>query len=141
MVPANPDALSIIGFHLLVDKLESFNKQSYRWRQELSVPEPQILGISLNAVKLGTNIEIPIERFNAQIERFAAQGKIPETACIFPEYIRHSVSIGRAVMQGLPMVLMSKREASMTVAEDYVKTAQRIVSLTTQEAAATVGSN
>ena len=84
MVPANPDALSIIGFHLLVDKLESFNKQSYRWRQELSVPEPQILGISLNAVKLGTNIEIPIERFNAQIERFAAQGKIPETTCIFP---------------------------------------------------------
>jgi chromosome partitioning protein len=84
MVPANPDALSLIGFHLLVDKLESFNKQSSRWRQELSVPEPQILGILLNAAKLGTNIEIPIERFNTQIERFAAQGQIPETTCIFP---------------------------------------------------------
>lgn len=139
VVPANPDALSIIGFHLLVEKLESFKKQSYRWRQELSAPEPQILGISINAVKPGANIDVPLERFNAQIERFAAQGKVPESTCIFPEQIRYSITVGRAVMQGLPMVLMSKREASMTVAEDYIKTAQRIVSLTTKEAA--VGAN
>lgn len=142
IVPANPDALSIIGFHLLIDKLESFKKQSYRWRQELSVPEPQVLGISLNAIKPGTNITVPIERLNAQIERFATQGKVPETTSIFPEQIRHSISVGRAVMQGLPMVLMSKREASMTVAEDYIKTAQRILSLTTKTAAtAAVGAN
>jgi chromosome partitioning protein len=141
VVPANPDALSIIGFHLLIDKLESFKKQSYRWCQEISVPEPQVLGILLNAVKPGTNIEIPIERFNAQIERFAAQGKVPESTCIFPEFIRHSISVGRAVMQGLPLVLMSKREASMNVAEDYIKTAQRILSLTTKETTAAIGSN
>jgi chromosome partitioning protein len=138
VVPANPDALSIIGFHLLIDKLESFKKQSYRWRQELSVAEPQVLGISLNAIKPGTNIDVPVERFNAQIERFAGQGKIPESTSIFPEQIRYSVSVGRAVMQGLPMVLMSKREASITVAEDYIKTTQRIVSLTAKEAVAGV---
>jgi chromosome partitioning protein len=126
---------------LLIDKLESFKKQSYRWCQEISVPEPQVLGILLNAVKPGTNIEIPIERFNAQIKRFAAQGKVPESTCIFPEFIRHSISVGRAVMQGLPLVLMSKREASMNVAEDYIKTAQRILSLTTKETAAAIGSN
>lgn len=139
IVPANPDALSIIGFHLLVEKLESFKKQSYRWRQELSAPEPQILGISINAVKPGANIDVPLERFNAQIKRFAAQGKVPESMTIFPEQIRYSITVGRAVMQGLPMVLMSKREASMTVAEDYIKTAQRILSLTIREAA--VGAN
>ena len=44
-------------------------------------------------------------------------------------------------MQGLPMVLMSKREASMNVAEDYIKTAQRIISLTTKETAVAIGSN
>jgi len=139
IVPANADALSIIGFHLLIDKLDSFKKQSYRWRQELAAPEPQVLGISINMVKPGANIDVPIERFNAQIERFASQGKVPETTCIFPEYIRHSVTVGRAVMQGLPMVLMSKREASMTVAEDYIKTTQRVLAMTSPEVA--VGAN
>jgi len=130
VVPANPDALSVVGFHLLIDKLESFKKQSYRWRKERSAPAPEVLGISLNAVKPGANIDVPIERFNAQIERFIAQKKVPQKACVFPEQIRHSISVGRAVLQGLPMVLMSKREASMQVAEDYVHTTQRILKLT-----------
>ncbi len=130
IVPANPDALSIIGFHLLIDKLESFRRQSRKWRDMLSAPEAQVLGVSLNAVKPGANIDVPLERFNAQIERFASQNKVPETACVFPEQIRHSVTVGRAVLQGLPMVLMSKREASMKVAEDYILTTQRILSLT-----------
>ncbi len=129
IVPANPDALSIIGFHLLIDKLEGFRKQTERWRTELSAPDPQILGISIGAVKAGSNIDVPLERFKAQLERFIAQGKVPKKACIFPEQIRHSVTVGRAVMQGMPLVLMSKREASMPVAEDYIKTTQRILSL------------
>ncbi len=133
IVPANPDALSIIGFHLLIEKLESFRKQSLRWREDLKAPLPQILGISLNAVKLGTNIDVPLERFNAQIERFAAQNKVPERACVFPEQIRHSVTVERAVLQGLPMVLMSKREASIKVAEDYIRTTQRILELTAEK--------
>ncbi len=130
VVPANPDALSIVGFHLLIDKLETFKKQSFRWRKERSAPIPQVLGISINAVKPGTNIDVPLERFNAQLERFASQKKVPQKACVFPEQIRHSVSVGRAVLQGLPMVLMSKREASMQVAEDYIRTTQRILKLT-----------
>lgn len=130
IVPANPDALSIVGFHLLIDKLDTFKKQSFRWRQDLSAPSPEIIGISINAVKPGANIDVPLERFNAQLERFASQNKVPETACVFPEQIRHSVTVGRAVLQGLPMVLMSKREASMKVAEDYIKTSQRILAMT-----------
>lgn len=130
VVPANPDALSIVGFHLLIDKLETFKKQSFRWREERSAPIPQVLGISINAVKPGTNIDVPLERFNAQLDRFASQQKVPQEACVFPEQIRHSVSVGRAVLQGLPMVLMSKREASMQVAEDYIRTTQRILNLT-----------
>jgi len=129
VVPANPDALSIIGFHLLIEKLDYFRKQSLRWRKELSAPFPHVLGISINAVKPGTNIDVPLERFKAQIERFAAQKKVPESARIFPEQIRHSVTVGRAVIQGLPMVLMSKREASIKVAEDYIRTTQRILEL------------
>ncbi len=143
VVPANPDALSIVGFHLLIDKLVTFKKQSARWRQELAAPNPEVLGISINAVKPGTNIDVPLERFNAQIERFASQNKIPEAACVFPEQIRHSVTVGRAVLQGLPMVLMSKREASIKVAEDYIKTSQRILALTATPASSSppVGDN
>lgn len=137
VVPANPDALSIIGFHLLIDKLESFKKQSLRWREELSAPIPQILGISINAVKPGANIDIPLERFNAQLERFALQNKIPEQTGVFPEHIRHSITVSRAVLQGLPMVLMNKREASMKVAEDYIRTTQRILALTAKEPVST----
>ncbi len=133
IVPANPDALSIVGFHLLIDKLESFKRQSLRWRSEIQSPDPQVMGISINAVKPGANIDIPLERFNAQVERFASQNKVPETACIFPEQIHHSVTVGRAVLQGLPMVLMSKREASMKVAEDYIRTTQRILSLSAHQ--------
>ena len=130
VVPANPDALSVVGFHLLIDKLESFKKQSHRWRKERSAPAPEVLGISLNAVKPGSNIDVPIGRFTAQIERFVAQKKVPQKARVFPEQIRHSISVGRAVLQGLPMVLMSEREASMQVAEDYVHTTHRILKLT-----------
>ena len=133
IVPANPDALSIIGFHLLIEKLESFRKQSLRWREDLSAPSPQILGISINAVKPGTNIDVPLERFDAQLERFAAQNKVPENARVFPEHIRYSVTVGRAVIQGLPMVLMSMREASIKVAEDYIRTSQRILELTAEK--------
>ncbi len=133
IVPANPDALSIIGFHLHIEKLESFRRQSLCWREDLSAPSPQVLGISINAVKTGTNIDVPLERFDAQLERFAVEKKVPEDARVFPEHIRHSVTVGRAVIQGLPMVLMSKREASIKVAEDFIRTTQRILELTAEK--------
>ncbi len=132
LVPANPDALSIIGFHLLVEKLHKFKAESSTYAESLSSPNPDILGISLNSVKPGTRIDVPVERLQAQLERFIEQGRISAKASIFPEQIRHSVAVGRAVMQGMPMVLLGKSQGSMNVAEDFIKTAQRILSLTTQ---------
>ena len=71
-------------------------------------------------MKPGTNIEVPLEQFDAQLEKFAAQKKVPDDARVFPEHIRYSVTVVRAVIQGLLMVLMSKSEASIKVAEDYI---------------------
>lgn len=133
LVPANPDALSIIGFHLLVEKLSKFKIECATYRETLSSPDPDILGISINGVKPGTRIDVPVDRLQAQLERFISQGKIAHPATIFPEQIRHSVAVGRAVMQGMPMVLLGKRQGSMNVAEDFIRTAQRILSLTTDE--------
>ncbi len=132
LVPANPDALSIIGFHLLVEKLNKFKEECATYSESLSSPKPDILGISLNNVKPGTRIDVPVERLQAQLERFIEQGRISSKATIFPEQIRNSVAVGRAVMQGMPMVLLGKSQGSMNVAEDFIKTAQRILLLTTE---------
>lgn len=130
IVPANADGLSIIGFHLLVDKLTRFRNSSSEYRERLGAPEPQVLGVCLNAIKPGVNIDASTKRFEDQIARFAQQGKLPENAHLFPKRIRHSVTVGRSVMQGLPMVLMPKSEGSANVAEDYIKTAQHILEIT-----------
>lgn len=121
LVPANPDALSIIGFHLLVDKLARFKAETQADRERAGAPTPEILGIALNAVKPGTRIHVPLERFNALIDRFKQQGKVPAATHIFPDIVRHSVTVGRAVMIGAPTVLLPKQEGSLNLAEDYIK--------------------
>ena len=87
------------------------------------------MGVCLNAIKQGVKIETSTKRFETQIQRFIDQGKAPSTTHLFPTRISHSVAVGRSVMQGLPMVLLSKGEASVNVAEDYIMTAQYIEKL------------
>ncbi|MCH6256936.1 ParA family protein [Puniceicoccaceae bacterium K14] len=127
IVPANADALSIIGFHLLTEKLNKFKEKTEDHRNELHSPTPEIMGVSLNAIKPGVRIDVPVERFENQIERFIEQRKVPTKTELFPTRIRHSITVGRAVMQGQPMVLMPKNEGSMSVAKDYIKTSQYIL--------------
>jgi len=127
LVPANPDALSIIGFHLLVDKLARFKDSTAELRKRLSAPEAEVIGIALNAVKPGTKIHVPLERLNAQIDRFKSQGKVSPSTHIYPDLVRHSVTVGRAVMLGVPTVLMSKQDASINLAEDYIKLTKHLL--------------
>lgn len=127
LVPSNPDALSIIGFHLLVDKLAKFRTETKAAREAINAPYPEIIGIALNAVKPGTKIHVPLERFNAQIDRFKTQSKVSSKTHIYPDLIRHSVTVGRAVMLGIPTVLMSKQDASINLAEDYIKLTKHLL--------------
>ncbi|MBK1876337.1 ParA family protein [Pelagicoccus mobilis] len=127
LVPSNPDALSIIGFHLLVDKLARFKTDTETQRLSAGSPSPEIVGIALNAVKPGTKIHVPLERFNSQIDRFKTQGKVSEKTHIYPDLVRHSVTVGRAVMLGIPTVLMSKQDASINLAEDYIKLTKHLL--------------
>lgn len=127
LVPSNPDALSIIGFHLLVDKLARFRADTETQRLSAGSPAPEIVGIALNAVKPGTKIHVPLERFNSQIDRFKSQGKVSKKTHIYPDLIRHSVTVGRAVMLGIPTVLMSKQDASINLAEDYIKLTKHLL--------------
>lgn len=127
LVPSNPDALSIIGFHLLVDKLARFRTDTEPQRLSAGAPTPEIIGIALNAVKPGTKIHVPLERFNSQIDRFKAQHKVSDKTHIYPDLVRHSVTVGRAVMLGIPTVLMSKQDASINLAEDYIKLTKHLL--------------
>lgn len=127
LVPSNADALSIIGFHLLVDKLAKFKADSQVHRDAARAPTPEIIGVALNAIKPGTKIHVPLERFNAQIDRFKKQGKVSKDTHIYPDLIRHSVSVGRAVMMGIPTVLMSKQESSINLAEDYINLTKHLL--------------
>lgn len=127
LVPSNADALSIIGFHLLVDKLSHFKASTSALRKKRGSPTPEIIGVALNAVKPGTKIHVPLERFNAQIDRFKQSGKVSPKTHIYPDLIRHSVTVGRAVMMGIPTVLMSKQEASINLAEDYIKLTKHLL--------------
>lgn len=127
LVPSNPDALSIIGFHLLVDKLATFRSKTAERRDAAGAPTPEIIGIALNAVKPGTKIHVPLERFNAQIDRFKTQNKVSDKTHIYPDLIRHSVTVGRAVMLGIPTVLMSKQDSSINLAEDYIKLTKHLL--------------
>lgn len=127
LVPSNPDALSIIGFHLLVDKLSRFKAETASHREAVKAPTPEVIGVALNAVKPGTKIHVPLERFNAQIDRFKSQGKVSQNTHIYPDLVRHSVTVGRAVMMGIPTVLMSKQDASLNLAEDYINLTKHLL--------------
>ncbi len=52
-VPSNPDALSLIGFTLLVDKLQKFHALSGSFRKASMGPPAQVQGIIFNSIRTG----------------------------------------------------------------------------------------
>ena len=57
-VPSNPDALSLIGFTLLVEKLLRFQQTSASFRTTAMGPAAQVYGIVFNSIKANTDIEV-----------------------------------------------------------------------------------
>src|SRR5215211_5554069 len=53
--PANPDALSLIGFTLLVEKLQKFHALSASFRKSSMGPAAQVQGVIMNSIKTGTD--------------------------------------------------------------------------------------
>jgi chromosome partitioning protein len=106
-VPSNPDALSLIGFTLLVEKLQKFHQLSASFRKANMGPPSQVQGIIFNSIKAGVDIEVPKMRMQLRLNQFKTAKRAAPNAKIFSTQIRDAMVVRRAVALGLPVALVS----------------------------------
>jgi chromosome partitioning protein len=129
-VPANPDALSLIGFTLLVEKLHKFHALSASFRRSAMGPAALVYGIIFNSIKTGTDIEVPKMRMQLRLNQFKAAKRAAPAAKIFESQVRDAMVVRRAVTLGLPVLLVSQEASDETqdnVVSDYRKVAAELV--------------
>ena len=131
-VPANPDALSLIGFTLLVGKLQQFHHLCASFRVAGMQPPAQVRGVIFNAIKSNTDVDVPKMRMQFRINQFKNQGRIAKDARIFDSEVRDAIIVRRAVTLGLPVDLVSSQGAEDSVREDYHQVAQEILNTPAQ---------
>ena len=133
-VPINPDALSLVGFTLLIEKLGKFHQLSASFRRASMGVPAQVQGVMFNSIKTGTDIEVPKMRMQLRLNQFRAAKRVAQGAKIFDTQIRDAMIVRRAVTLGLPVILVSQEgpdapTAAMAdnVVNDYRRLATEIV--------------
>jgi len=126
-VPANPDALSLIGFTLLVGKLQQFQHLSASFRVAGMQPLAQVRGVIFNAIKSNFDIDVPKMRMQFRINQFKNQGRVAKDTRIFDKQVRDAVVVRRAVTLGLPVTLVGTQAQEDSVAEDYRGVAEELM--------------
>jgi chromosome partitioning protein len=131
-VPANPDALSLIGFTLLVEKLQKFHQLTASFRRSSMGTPALVQGIIFNSIKNGVDIEVPKMRMQLRLNQFKAAKRSAPTAKIFESQIRDAMVVRRSVALGLPVVLVSGEAADLgstgdNVVSDYRRLAHEII--------------
>ncbi len=126
LVPANPDALSLIGFTLLVEKLMLFHRRSASFRVSGMGSAAQIKGIIFNSIKANVDIEVPKMRMQLRMNQFRNQKRVSPKAKIYQTTIRDATVVRRAVTLGLPVNLVVKGSVGDSVVGDYTKLAGEI---------------
>jgi chromosome partitioning protein len=127
-VPSNPDALSLIGFTLLVDKLQKFHALSGSFRRASMGQPAQVQGIVFNSIRTGVDIEVPKMRMQLRLNQFRAAKRAAPSAKIFTTQIRDAMVVRRSVALGLPVILVGTEGADAvdSVTNDYRKLATEI---------------
>ncbi len=128
-VPSNPDALSLIGFTLLVEKLGRFQQLSAGFRTAAMGPATQIRGIIFNSIKSGVDIEVPKMRMQLRLNQFKTAKRAAPDAKILTTQIRDAMVVRRAVTLGLPVNLIGQENTDPTrenVVSDYYALAEEI---------------
>ena len=127
-VPSNPDALSLIGFTLLVDKLQKFHALSGSFRKASMGSPAQVQGLIFNPIRTGVDIEVPKMRMQLRLNQFRAAKKAAPTAKIFSTQVRDAMVVRRSVALGLPVILVGSEGADTTdsVTNDYRKLATEL---------------
>ena len=128
-VPSNPDALSLIGFTLLVDKLQKFHAISGSFRKASMGPPAAVQGIVFNSIRTGVDIEVPKMRMQLRLNQFRAAKRAAPTSKIFATQIRDAMVVRRSVALGLPVILVGNEAAddADSVTNDYRKLATEIM--------------
>ncbi|HEY5078238.1 MAG TPA: AAA family ATPase [Opitutaceae bacterium] len=128
-VPSNPDALSLIGFTLLVDKLQKFHAISGSFRKASMGPPAAVQGIVFNSIRTGVDIEVPKMRMQLRLNQFRAAKRAASTSKIFTTQIRDAMVVRRSVALGLPVILVGNETAddADSVTNDYRKLATEIM--------------
>jgi chromosome partitioning protein len=124
-VPANPDALSLIGFTLLVEKLQKFHQLTASFRRAAMGPAAQVHGIIFNSIKTGVDIEVPKMRMQLRLNQFKTAKRAAAIAKIFDTQIRDAMIVRRAVALGLPVALVSAEATDAGPTGDNVITDYR----------------
>ncbi len=125
-VPANPDALSLIGFTLIAGKLEQFHRLSASFRVSGMQRPAEVRGVIFNSIKSNTDIEVPKMRMQFRINQFKNQGRVAEDARILDTEIRDAIVVRRSVTLGLPVCLIGELSQDSGVADDYRRLAREV---------------
>jgi chromosome partitioning protein len=143
-VPANPDALSLIGFTLMIEKLLLFYRRSAGFR----VPEmgnfARVSGVIFNSIKANVDIGVPKMRMQLRLNQFKKQRLVSNEAKIYDACVRDATIVRRAVTLGLPVCLVESREVAEGVGKDYNDLAEEILAHDVNamaQASRNVGSN
>lgn len=126
-VPSNPDALSLIGFTLFVDKLGEFQQLSASFRKPGMGQLAEVQGVIFNSVKTNVDIEVPKMRMQFRLNQYRNQKKAARNARIFDTVIRDAIIVRRAVTLGLPVILVGQQATTENVAEDYLQLADEVI--------------
>ncbi len=126
-VPSNPDALSLIGFTLLIEKLGRFHQLSASFRKASMGLPAQVCGIIFNAIKTGVDIEVPRMRMQLRLNQFKAAKRTAKDARIFASFIRDAMVVRRAVALGLPVILLGQEAEGDNVVRDFERVADEIL--------------
>ncbi len=130
-VPSNPDALSLIGFTLLVEKLQKFHQLSASFRTAAMGRPAQVEGIIFNAIKTGVDIEVPKMRMQLRLNQFKTAKRAGKGARIFDSIVRDAMVVRRAVTLGLPVLLIGgdpdEPAAGSNVVTDYRQVASELI--------------
>lgn len=126
-VPSNPDALSLIGFTLFVNKLMQFQEVAASFRKSGMNRPAEVQGIIFNSIKANVDIEVPKMRMQFRMNQFRNQKRVARTSKIFTTMIRDAIIVRRAVSLGLPVLLVGQQPNNEGVIDDYFSLAEELM--------------
>ncbi len=140
-VPSNPDALSLIGFTLMIEKLLLFYRRSAGFRTPEMGHFARVAGVIFNSIKANVDIGVPKMRMQLRLNQFKKQRLVSNEAKIYNTCIRDATVVRRAVTLGLPVCLVDSRDAQEGVGKDYDDLAEEILAHSVMESAAGSANN